>query len=408
MEPNQRLTPYPLRGGWTLITSAALTTVAAIWGYFLLIPFETAPDLATLALIAFGLFAVYREEKVPSLLQWEDYLVILVLTLVVAISTALSDSPVKALGFLVYLLINLFLLLLATTLRGRRAAELTVFAIAVFGVIHVLALLFSGQSAGATGADSIVKQAGLATLIVPNDALILGLCLPSLMFALLDRGRWRLPARVILVVYVLSSVFICHLLQSKVALLSIVMAVLMMLIFRFMITRRGKVRLKLLPVISTLSGFILFAGGLALYLGNQSTTRLSLWWEAATAHTSVMDYLFGSGPNSFLYNPTAIKPLFDGGDLIIPWVHNLYLETWHDLGLLGLLTLIAMTVLPIIRALRIKDGNMGAMILASMTVFILAAMLEVTLTRRFYFAFLALFYGLALSQTLESSHENTH
>jgi O-antigen ligase len=100
--------------------------------------------------------------------------------------------------------------------------------------------------------------------------------------------------------------------------------------------------------------------------------------------------------------------MFDKGDLVIPWVHNLYLEAWHDQGLMGLLPLIALTLLPMLRALRIEDRNVRTMILASMVTFILVALVEVTLTRRFYFAFLALFYGLALGQTKESRNEQSN
>ena len=150
---------------------------------------------------------------------------------------------------------------------------------------------------------------------------------------------------------------------------------------------------------------ILFAGGFAWYLGNQSTIRLSLWIEAASAHSSIPGFLFGAGANSFVFDPSVAGPIFDNGDLIIPWAHNLYLDAWHDQGLLGLVVICVLTFLPILRASRIKDQSIRMLILASMAAFILAAVFEVTLTRRFYFAFLMLFYGLAAGQTKESGNE---
>jgi O-antigen ligase len=269
--------------------------------------------------------------------------------------------------------------------------------------------MVASQSPGVTDTNSLISQAGMTTLIVPNDALILGLCLPSLALVLLDvNRRWTVPAYAILAIYTALSVFACYLLQSKVALLSLFMAVGSLALIRFLLPRRNAAGLSPLPVLGILLTAILLSGGLAWYLGNQSTTRLSLWIEASVAHSSIQEIIFGAGPNTFLFNPSAAEAMFDKGDLVIPWVHNLYLEAWHDQGLMGLLPLIALTLLPMLRALRIEDRNVRTMILASMVTFILVALVEVTLTRRFYFAFLALFYGLALGQTKESRNEQSN
>ena len=193
------------------------------------------------------------------------------------------------------------------------------------------------------------------------------------------------------------------LLQSKVALLSILVATFAMVAARFLLPHRSVSKPAL--AIGLLVTGILLAGGLAWYFGNQSTVRLSLWLEAASAHASVQGILFGAGPNSFVFSPATAGPMFDIGNLMIPWVHNLYLEAWYEMGLLGFITACALTVLPIQRALHIKDQGIRMLILASMATFILAAVFEVTLTRRFYFAFLMLFYGLAAGQSKESGKE---
>jgi O-antigen ligase len=112
--------------------------------------------------------------------------------------------------------------------------------------------------------------------------------------------------------------------------------------------------------------------------------------------------LFGAGPNTFLYNPTAIESEFDKGNLVIPWVHNLYLEAYYDQGMFGLMGILALTIIPLIRAMRIEERSVRAMLVASMVTFCLLALFEITLTRRFYFAFLAIMYGLSKAHTKEA------
>ena len=52
--------------------------------------------------------------------------------------------------------------------------------------------------------------------------------------------------------------------------------------------------------------------------------------------------------------------------------------------------------------MRIEDRSVRAMLGASMVTFCLLALFEITLTRRFYFAFLAIMYGLSKAHTKEA------
>jgi O-antigen ligase len=409
LEAERQTELFLLSNDWKQMARAQALAVAAIGGYLSFIPFETSPDLATFLLLSFGLLAANQRDRLRLGLQQVDYLIVAAVVLAASLSALLSSEPIRGLDYLVYLSINLFLLLLASVLAGKSAAKASALLIGLFGVAHLVSLMIASQSPEVTDAKSLISQAGMTTLIVPNDALILGLCLPSLALVLLDvNRRWTVPAYAILAIYTALSIFVCYLLQSKVALLSLLMAVGSLALIRFLLPRRNAAGPSPLPVLGILLTAILLSGGLAWYLGNQSTTRLSIWIEASVAHSSIQEITFGAGPNTFLFNPSAAETMFDKGDLVIPWAHNLYLEAWHDQGLMGLLPLIALTLLPILRALRIEDRNVRTMILASMVTFILVALLEVTLTRRFYFAFLAFFYGLALAQTKESRNEQSN
>ena len=381
-----------------------MLAVAATGGYLCFIPFATNPDLATFLLICLGLFAVNQAKALRPNLQHWDYLVITAVLFSASFSALLSPDVFRGLDYIVYLSINLLLLLIASAFQGKGEVKAVALCVGLFGLAHLAILLIASLSPDVSDASSLVYRAGLATLIVPNDALILGLCFPSLAFVLMAKDRPRTTlALVPMAVYAGLAIYACYLLQSKVALLSVLTAIFTMAAARLLLPYRSA--LKPAFTIGLLVVGILLAGGLAWHLGNQSTVRLSLWIEAAGAHSTLTGILFGAGPNSFVFNPSAAGPLFDNGDLIIPWVHNLYLEAWHDQGLLGLLAVCALTFLPVQRALRIEDRGIRMLILASMATFILAALFEVTLTRRFYFAFLALFYGLAAGQSKESGNE---
>jgi len=404
LEVDRQTRFFPASNVWKLGEGAQVLAVAATGGYLCFIPFATSPDLATFLLICLGLFAVNQAKPLrPNLRHW-DYLVITALLFSVLLSALLSRDVVRGLDYIVYLSINLLLLLTASALQGRREVKVVALCLGLFGLTHLAALMTASQSLDVSDASQLIYQAGLTTLVVPNDALILGLCFPSLTFALMSKDRrWTDRAFVLMGIYAGLTAYACYLLQSKVALLSLLTAVFAMAASRFLLPQRSA--LKPVFTIGLLVTGILLAGGLAWYFGNQSTIRLSLWIEAATAHSTISEILFGAGPNSFVFDPSAAGPLFDNGDLIIPWVHNLYLEVWHDQGLLGLLAFCALTILPIQRALRIEDRGIQTLILASMATFILAAFFEVTLTRRFYFAYLAFFYGLAASQSKERENE---
>jgi hypothetical protein len=272
--------------------------------------------------------------------------------------------------------------------------------------MHLAALLIASHIAGDVSASALVSHARMSTLIVPNDALILGLCLPSFAFIFMDdEYRLNLKAYISLALYLALSVYVSYRLQSKIALLSLVTALLVLSVAKAFTARPAWLREHRPLIVFGTFSLLLLMGATAWFLGNQSTTRLSLWAEASTAHTSLSAVIFGTGPNTFLFNPFSVEWAFDKGNFIIPWVHNLYLEAYSEQGLFGLGAIIMFTLIPIWRAFRIKDSKVRALILATMVTFCLVAMFEVTLTRRFYFALLALLYGLAAAQIQEVSDE---
>lgn len=394
---------YPASESLKKFIQADFLGGVAIVGYVLFLPLRTSPDLATLMLVALGLLAVLSHKGLRPRLGRVDYLVISLVIATTGISSLLSVDPARSLRFLVYLCLNMFLLLLATAMVSRQTVRVIAGCLGLFGVVHLFALLVTGQALNFATASSLIRQLQIATLIVPNDALILGLCLPSLTFFILDNNaRKPLIPGIAVTLYVAFSVYVSYLLQSKLTLLSLAAALLATLATLVMFPRLEKLGKRRITAVISTFGVLLLLSASAWYLGNQSTTRLSLWSVASTAHTTTSEVLFGAGPNTFLYNPTAIESEFDKGNLIIPWVHNLYLEVYYDQGLFGLIGILALTIIPLIRALRVEDRSIRAMLVASMVTFCLLALFEITLTRRFYFAFLAIMYGLSKAHTKEA------
>lgn len=408
MEAGRKPSSQFLTGDWGSLTRVQWLSIAGIGAYLCFIPVRTTPDIATLVLILAALLMIIRQDSSLPRLPRADHLVVASVVIAVCLSTLLSRDIARSLDYLIYVAINMIVLLMAAGLRERRSVRVIALLIGLLGVTHLFSLLVASRADGVYEAGLIVDRTGLSTLIVPNDALILGLCFPALSWVLLDQGRrWHGWAGFILALYLTLSLSVCHLVQSKVALLALITAVFTVALFRRTNVAAAAARPTMTKLMTALFGFIVLAGGLAWYLGNQSTVRLSLWAEALTAHSSVKELAVGVGPNTFLFNPSSVGSAFDKGDFLVPWVHNAYLEAWYEQGLLGLLALMALTLIPVIRALRIKEPGIRTMVLASLVTFIVVSIFEVTLTRRFYFAFLAIFYGLALGHNLESKDEHS-
>lgn len=374
-----------------------------------LVPIQTLPDLATLTILLFGFLAVNQQQRLRSGLRWPDYVTITLILFAGSFSTLLSREFGRSLDYFVYVLINLILLVMAAGLREERVVRLVAVLIGICGLMHLFALMPGTQAPELAEPAAVIRQTGLSTFIVPNDTLILGLCFPALVWVLIDsHPRWRTLASVPLAAYVVLSLAVCYAMQSKMAVLSLAVAGTTIFFFRYAYQLHALDWKRAVGILAGLICLTSIAGGVTWYFGNQSTTRLSLWAESLTAHSSLKEFIFGSGPNTFLFNPSSVLPIFDRGDQIIPWAHNLFLEAWYDQGVLGLLAILWLTSLPVVRALKIRDRNMRSMILASLMTFFVVAAFEVTLTRRFYFAYLMLFYGLALAQSSESRNEKSN
>jgi O-antigen ligase len=268
------------------------------------------------------------------------------------------------------------------------------------GITHLLAVLVSNYFANPATPDALIDSIPMTTLIVPNDAIILGLCLPPLAMILSGAGKYKTPVPWIAVsLFILFAGYASYLLQSKLSMLALTAAT-VVLLTTWPAPGRGDMSKRSRPLVAAgIFGMLLLLSATIWYSGNQSTTRLSLWTSAATSHDTATEVVFGAGSNTFYYDPNHVESDYDKGDYLIPWAHNAYLEAYYEQGLFGLAGILALTVIPIKRASQIQNRTARTLILGSMISFSLLALFEITLTRRFYFAYLAIMYGMARAQS---------
>ena len=192
-------------------------------------------------LVALGFLAILSHKSLRPRLGRVDYLVISLIITTTGISSLLSVDPARSLRFLVYLCLNMFLLLLASAKVSRQTVRVIAGCLGLFGVVHLFALLVTSQVLSFATATSLIRQLQIATLIVPNDALILGLCLPSLAFFILsNNARKPLIPGIAVTLYVAFSVYVSYLLQSKLTLLGLAAALLALVATWVTFPRREK------------------------------------------------------------------------------------------------------------------------------------------------------------------------
>jgi O-antigen ligase len=348
-------------------------------------------------LVAFGLGAFLSRNGSRPEFERTDFLVIALVIVAATFATAFSDYPARSGRYLVYLCLNIFLLALTASVKSERILKGVVASLALMGLVHLMTLLVSRALSGPSAPEELVARQPLVTLLVPNDALILGLCLPAVAFTMWQtRRRWPAPAIAVLLGYFFLAAYASYLLQSKTALVALLTALL-----ASAAAWSGGVRADLKSGSKAQRGLLIFLAGLLLlastwWMGNRSDTRLGLWSHALRQET-VGEVLVGSGPNTFNYDPASIDDPVENGARIIPWAHNVYIEAYSEQGLAGLAGIIAMTLVPIVRSTRIENRRTRTLVFACAITFCLVGLIEITLTRRFCFAYLAIVYGLSCS-----------
>lgn len=296
-----------------------------------------AVDLGMVVLILGSGFAVFvAPESEHSTWPWPDLFIIafatsLVLSVLrsghVQVSLLLATPWIPAL--LIYLLLSRFLV-------DIRGLWLVMGGVSL-GVTSIAAVVLLGSFTRAIDPTTLVKSLPTIVLLVPNDVLLLSVCVPLILAAItMATSLWQTVLGVLMVGLCLAAMVAVN---SRSALLAATVGVVLVLGFH------GGPRLwwalagSAIGLISMdgVRGFSL----LTKFMENDvfCNTRLPLW--AAAAQLWYEQPLFGYGADSFsaLYRQRLEAIVLPACSMIdprqTPWPHNLLLEILSSQGLVG-------------------------------------------------------------------------
>lgn len=251
-----------------------------------------------------------------------------------------------------------------------------------------------------------VKTLGCPLLLVPNDVTLLAVTAP-LSLALLY-GQPRSVAGVGAALSLLLSLAAICVFRSRVALFTLAIALLgVALLLRPRLALVCSVVMFLVVLgIESVLGFSLFAK-----FGYLPDSRIALWMAAWAMFCDAP--LLGQGPHTFVllyqsYLPLLHLPVWLPVDVrLVPWAHNLYLETLAEQGIVGFVSVGTLLVRGIAVGRHLQRAPpedirlLGAGALAGLCGLCLAALVELSLLRQW--VVVLLFTCLGVIANLSSS-----
>lgn len=368
-------------------------TVAGLAGFLALQGGDASLGLAWGCLIVAAAVALWRDaidlSRAPDTLEWA----LLALLLSAALSSSWGLDPRRSFALSVPLLacVPLWFLLVRSD-AGAALQRWVAPALAVTALVQMILVLTAAWRDPGGDSSAWVRPAGAAWLVVPNDLAWIACLLPLLGASSGRRLEWA--AAVALAALALW-------LHSLTLLGACVFAVLI-----HAALRRGwplfSLRL-LLPAIVVLLAVLL----LAALAAPSMLARLQLW---AAALQVFADHPLGVGLHNFVlaYREASSLP----PDALVdprrtPWPHSLPLEVLAELGVPGLLALIAVAATAGRKAASLCLGqHPGACATAAaLLVFVLLAITESSFLRLWVWTLGTLLLGLLASPSTASSRD---
>ena len=210
------------------------------------------------------------------------------------------------------------------------------FVLVVFSFIISSKLLLAWFGSSTNNASDWIGLANIPIFLVPNDMILLAIIAPFICcrIELSSSLIFKLFLSVLLVV----NIFVCVLYQSRSAVITFLITVMLYWCFSRGIKAFKYIFLAVILVCSmdALNSFAL----LSKFSSHILDSRVALWW---TAWQMILDQPFvGEGPYTFAYfykngMSDIVRPenfrIID--HRIISWPHNLYLELLAERGILG-------------------------------------------------------------------------
>lgn len=287
---------------------------------------------------------------------------------------------------------TLMFFLVTRVLDRHDYVRLLCVALAAWSAYISAQVLIVWLSGGVTDPTQAIKNARTAILVVPNDIMLTGVLMPIAMALFIDTKNNRL-VRTIAIVSITLGIVATTLVQSRVGTVTLLIASIVWALFAA--SRRTLLSLVLVAAtvasVDCVSGFAL----LSKFVDRTIEPRLVLWWAGSKMFLDAP--VFGYGPGTFdLYYQqflarTDIPPWLFADTRGMPWMHNLYLETAAERGVLGLVALISLLAGGAAAAWKIlrNRGNKNEMSMclvsagvgASFTTFCLVAGFELSFAR---------------------------
>ncbi len=348
---------------------------------------------------------IYRS---PILLQ------MLIFLLITIISILLSENIMHSVRLSAALLPGLLLFFLISHYFSKIQQFYVLFLVlSILSIGISVVLIKSVYEIGAATPAVWLNNAKSSIFVVPNDVTFLALLVPFSTSLLFITKNW-IP-KLIAVISILLCIWIIHLFQSRVAILTL---------FTIIVTFLGVIRPKicigfclgaavLILMLDACSGFPLI-----MKFSRMQDQRIAIWLSAFAMFKDAP--LLGHGPHLFgLLYSDYLKALnlpswFLIDNRIMPWAHNLYLEILAEQGIVGLITILGILAEAFYISWTKKEDNrehihifyMGSV--SALIGFCVAAVFELTFLRQWVVFIFFLILGIisCLSLLSEQTKED--
>lgn len=369
------------------LRGAASVSVAGLAGFLALQGADASLGLAWAGLVIAAAVALWRDaidlSRPPDALEWS----LLALLLAALIAALLGLDPRRSLSLSVPLLaaVPLWFLLVRSDC-GAAMPRLVAPALGVAALVQVGLVLAAAWRDPGADASAWIRLSGASWLVVPNDLAWIACLLPFLRGS---AGPWAergAAAALLALALWLHS-------------LTLLGATLFALLAHALL-RRGwplfSLRLLIPAAVVLLAGLLL-----AALWAPSMLARLQLW---AAALQVFVDHPLGAGPHNFVlaYREAPVVP---AGALVdprrTPWPHSLPLEVLAELGVAGMLALLAVAATLRRRAASLcrADRPMACATAAALLVFALIAITESSFLRLWVWTLGTLLSGLLARQS---------
>lgn len=288
------------------------------------------------------------------------------------ISATLSCNHSKTLSLSPSILPGLIIFFLITEFAHRKKYHLIYLSCCASSAFISLTALKTAILSEATSPSVWIQQTELPYFIVPNDLMVLSIFIPYLVIEGLQHRKNSFKALSIAIIVLNITIFTIYRSRGGL-LLSLIAICLSLLILKKHIKNIFCILLFGLMIVFIVDFTLDFQLVEKIMAGSDSwLTRLAPWsaaWEIFKKYP-----FFGSGPRTFgIFYPE------------MPWVHNLYMETLAEQGLIGIFSLILLMLSVLVTTgKKALNDNASAILFSSSTVLFLGGIIEYSFIRHLF------------------------